>query len=345
MHTPLLLYMQGKKQWGREEEEEEAQGHQRCDLPCRLMWQLCFLAEQWRGRVQSRAFNLTTSWSSDSWTDHRDRLRRVAAGPGREDGEEECCRPTPHTRLKMKPNPPPPPLRLSLCWSQLSLPVMARITLRASRVSSDGAKPRDLKRCWWDVPLRSYYPAPHCSKKRQPGDKQMHKKEVSYLYAILYWPLRDGWTDVWMRRRRRCRDAERRPGDRHKRRSLHHSSTHRRLWPKRLRPRSPVFTGIRLLYRMLVVMFTAVLPRFVAKRRLRQRPPPLLASRARDGQWEGGCADVRKAPPPLRGSANHDAGCLLHGSPTWCHWGMRRSPAHIKHLECLLTWSALLGES
>lgn len=47
----------------------------------------------------------------------------------------------------------------------------------------------------------------------------------------------------------------------------------------------------------------------------RQRPPPLLASRARDGQREGGCADVRKAPPPLRGSANHDAGCLLHGSP------------------------------
>lgn len=47
----------------------------------------------------------------------------------------------------------------------------------------------------------------------------------------------------------------------------------------------------------------------------RQRPPPLLASRARDGQREGGCADVTKAPPPLRGSANHDADCLLHGSP------------------------------
>lgn len=48
-----LLHMQGKKQKG-EEVEEEAQGHQRCDLPCRLMWQLCFSAEQWRGRVHRR---------------------------------------------------------------------------------------------------------------------------------------------------------------------------------------------------------------------------------------------------------------------------------------------------
>lgn len=33
---PFKLYV--KKKRGR----RKAQGHQRCDLPCRLMWQLCF---------------------------------------------------------------------------------------------------------------------------------------------------------------------------------------------------------------------------------------------------------------------------------------------------------------
>lgn len=89
----------------------------------------------------------------------------------------------------------------------------------------------------------------------------------SYLRAVLYWPLEDGWDDGCWKRRRRCRDAERRPSmdSRGVERgaSLDHSASPQIITnpPPYIvrRHGSPVFTGIRLLYRMLLVMLAAVL--------------------------------------------------------------------------------------
>lgn len=61
---------------------------------------------------------------------------------------------------------------------------------------------------------------------------------------------------------------------------------------------------MRLLYLMLVIMMTALLPRPKPKRRLSDSGPPLLQSA--DGPLKGAGSDGRRPRP--RDSANHTAG-------------------------------------
>lgn len=100
----------------------------------------------------------------------------------------------------------------------------------------------------------------------------------------------------------RCRDAERRP-ERRKHGDITALITFK-LNPtnKSEKARSPVFTGIRLLYLILDVMFTVLLPNFTKATAHRQRT---LASKPPDRQEEGGPSwhDTWKPllpPPPHR---------------------------------------------
>lgn len=73
---------------------------------------------------------------------------------------------------------------------------------------------------------------------------------------------------------------------------------------------SPVFTGMRLLYLMLVVMMPALHPRLYPKRRLSDSGPPLLQST--DRRLEGAGSADRQAPPP-NGYSQSQLGIYLQG--------------------------------
>lgn len=143
----------------------------------------------------------------------------------------------------------------------------------------------------------------------------------------------DGWMDVG-RGGRRCRDAERRPSmDRRgveRGASLNHSAlswtnTNPGAYIVR-RHGSPVFTGIRLLYRMLLVMLAAVLCLALSdpqpRRRLRQRPalPPTPRSSLHtvqaDERQAGGAAALtdRRISPASSPTASQSQSSSSSGS-------------------------------
>lgn len=79
------------------------------------------------------------------------------------------------------------------------------------------------------------------------------------------------------------------PGDRNRERSLHRSSTHRCMEATRRKYDSPVFTGIRLLYLMFVVMFDRSPPSiFFYRRDGSEKAAPRLASKRRTESRRGG---------------------------------------------------------
>lgn len=75
---------------------------------------------------------------------------------------------------------------------------------------------------------------------------------------------------------------------------------------------SPVFTGMRLLYLMLVVMMPALHPRPYPKRRLSDSGPPLL--RSSDRRLEGAGSAGRDKPRPPGDTANHSSAYTRRGS-------------------------------
>lgn len=101
----------------------------------------------------------------------------------------------------------------------------------------------------------------------------------------------------WMRRRHRCRDAERRPGRQKHEAAIALILSKHVTVNKCRKIRSPVLTGIRLLYLVLVVMLTALLLRF-HRSDGSQKAAPCLASKHRTDSGRAGLHWQRNAPPP-----------------------------------------------
>lgn len=137
----------------------------------------------------------------------------------------------------------------------------------------------------------------------------------------------------WVRRRRRCRDAERRPG-RQKYEAIISLIPHKKKTTDGCKhilvsfQSSPVFTGIRLLYLMLLVMLTALHPRFfyLPKRRLTESgPSPLLASKPRTDSRRAVLSwQMQAPPPPPQLSQSHCRVIYEQGSPPHTQHARRR---------------------
>lgn len=107
------------------------------------------------------------------------------------------------------------------------------------------------------------------------------------------------------------------PGDRDMEPSLHCQRANG--WYKTLKTRSPVLTGMRLLYFMLVVMMTALLPRYYRRDGSEKaEPSPRLASKAPDEQQEGGLTEGSPAHS-LTYSQSHCRAGYQHGC-LQTHW-------------------------
>lgn len=145
----------------------------------------------------------------------------------------------------------------------------------------------------------------------------MHLKKkgcfLSYLRVFLCWPLQDGWgggAGAGMQS-----DAQ---GDRNMKRSFHWFSILKKKTADGCKnipasfQSSPVFTGIRLLYLMLLVMLTALHPRFffIYRSDGSQKAAPRLSSPPNPGQTAGGRCWADRCKPLLlllHSSASHTA--------------------------------------
>lgn len=151
---------------------------------------------------------------------------------------------------------------------------------------------------------------------------------LSYLRVFLYWPLQDGWgggAGAGMQS-----DAQ---GDRNMKRSFHWFPIKKKTTDgcKHILvsfQSSPVFTGIRLLYLMLLVMLTALHPRFfyLPKRRLTESgPSPLLASKPRTDSRRAVLSwQMQAPPPPPQLSQSHCRVIYEQGSPPHTQHARRR---------------------
>lgn len=136
----------------------------------------------------------------------------------------------------------------------------------------------------------------------------MHRKEMSYLCAILYWPLQDGWGGGAGAGKQS--DAQ---GQKYEMIIASILNTQTAV-NKTQKLRSPVLTGIRLLYLMLVVMLTALLPRF-HRSDGSEKAAPRLASKPWTDSRRAGCADRGKPLLLFTDSASHTAELSINRGP------------------------------